>query len=213
MAETTNKHSTKTKDKNIRKALSATLLEELKQYQRESGHPTRIFSELGIEHGDNRIDIATINGVFHGYEIKSDSDTLERLPAQIKSYNKVFDKVTLVVGKNLLLPALDIIPEWWGIILAKYDSHNEIVLAHIREPRQNSSLDKLSLARLLWKEEALQTLHDANIKCNLKHCRREEIYKKLASSVSTDILQSAVKYTLINRPNWRSDQAPSQYDG
>jgi hypothetical protein len=35
----------------------------------------RIIEELGVEHGAARIDIAVINGVLHGYEIKSDRDT------------------------------------------------------------------------------------------------------------------------------------------
>jgi hypothetical protein len=38
----------------------------------------RIIEELGISHGSCRIDIAVVNGMIHGYEIKSDQDTLQR---------------------------------------------------------------------------------------------------------------------------------------
>jgi hypothetical protein len=63
----------------------------------------RIIEELGVVHGKSRIDIAVINGLMHGYEIKSDKDTLQRLPEQMNMYNSVFNKVTLVVGKIIYL--------------------------------------------------------------------------------------------------------------
>lgn len=33
---------------------------------------TRIFDELGVRHGAARIDIAVVNGIIHGFELKSD---------------------------------------------------------------------------------------------------------------------------------------------
>jgi hypothetical protein len=57
----------------------------------------RILQEFSIS--DARIDIAVFNGIMHGYEIKSDVDTLKRLPQQIKAYDSIFDKITLIVGK------------------------------------------------------------------------------------------------------------------
>jgi hypothetical protein len=41
---------------------------------------TRIVEEMGVWSGSVRIDIAIINGHLSGYELKSDRDTLERLP-------------------------------------------------------------------------------------------------------------------------------------
>ncbi len=45
---------------------------------------TLIVDELGIRQGAARIDVTVINGVIHGYELKSDCDTLNRLPSQVK---------------------------------------------------------------------------------------------------------------------------------
>ena len=59
----------------------------------------RIIEELGVKHGTARVDIAVVNGIMHGYEIKSDKDTLQRLPRQISTFNPIFDQLTLVVGK------------------------------------------------------------------------------------------------------------------
>ena len=43
-------------------------------------------------------DIAVINCSIHGYEIKSDLDTLMRLPQQLEFYAMTLQKLTLVVG-------------------------------------------------------------------------------------------------------------------
>lgn len=61
-----------------------------------------VVDEFSISLGASRADIAVINGVIHGYELKSEYDSLERLPLQIKHYSSVMDKVTLVVAENTL---------------------------------------------------------------------------------------------------------------
>ena len=75
------------------------LIEEL--IETHSNEPdTRIIHELGIDFGSNRVDVAVVNGIIHGYEIKSDCDTLDRLPRQIQSYNKLFERMTVVTARK-----------------------------------------------------------------------------------------------------------------
>ena len=57
---------------------------------------TIIIEELGLCQGEARIDLALVNGFIHGYEIKSERDTLERLPSQIEIYCRTLDTVTIV---------------------------------------------------------------------------------------------------------------------
>jgi hypothetical protein len=47
-----------------------------------------------------------------GYELKSERDTLERLPLQARIYSRVFDRVTLVTGLRHAGAAEDRIPGW-----------------------------------------------------------------------------------------------------
>jgi hypothetical protein len=68
---------------------------------------------MGIWSGSVRIDVAVINGELTGYELKSDRDTLERLPLQAELYSRVFDRLILVVGKRHAKKAIEHIPEWW----------------------------------------------------------------------------------------------------
>jgi len=49
--------------------------------------------------GRNKADCVILNGSSTCYEIKSDFDNLDRLPEQLTSYKKLFDKVYVVVGK------------------------------------------------------------------------------------------------------------------
>src|ERR1700730_15998927 len=77
-----------------------------------------VVEELGLRHGAGRVDIAVINGELHGYELKSDQDTLKRLPQQIAIYGSVLDRVSLVVTSEHLLQAEKLVPWWWEIILA-----------------------------------------------------------------------------------------------
>src|SRR5262245_6458552 len=82
-----------------------------------AGDPfTRIVEEMGVWSGSVRIDVAVINGELHGYELKSERDTLERLPAQAGLYSQVFDRVTLVTADRHLKIAKKTIPRWWGVI-------------------------------------------------------------------------------------------------
>lgn len=193
-----------TNDKNIRLALRKVLEKELAEY-RATGHNAEIFDELGVRHGTARIDIAIINGVMHGYEIKSDRDTLERLPEQVKEFSAVFDKLTLVVGKQHLYQAVQMIPDWWGVIVAKFDTNNHVIFQTIREPENNKEQVGISIARLLWREEALKILEERNSADGVRNKPREFIYERLADVLDTATIKEQVSALLVSREGWRSD--------
>src|SRR5260221_341269 len=98
------------RDRDVRSALFTHVVERFR-----SDANTLIIHELGVLNGSCRIDLAVVNGLLHGYEIKSDSDTLDRLPSQADAYASIFDRVTLVVGSKHTGQATAIIPDWWGL--------------------------------------------------------------------------------------------------
>nr|WP_237509606.1 sce7726 family protein [Pseudomonas oryzihabitans] len=57
--------------------------------------------------GRNKADCVILNGSSTCYEIKSDFDNLDRLPEQLASYKKLFDKVYVVVGQSHLSKVLN----------------------------------------------------------------------------------------------------------
>ena len=78
-----------------------------------------LIEELGLCQGRTRIDLATVGGVLHGYEIKSNRDRLSRLASQAETYSRVFDRVTLVVGTKHVKAGLRLVPRWWGVLLVR----------------------------------------------------------------------------------------------
>ena len=184
-----------TSDKTIRTTLIRELQEKYSQDQ-----DTAIIPEFTLPHGSARVDIAVINGVMHGYELKSDIDNLLRLTSQMGAYNLIFDKVTLVVGKSHLVDALRLIPEWWGITVAKdIDSEFEPILIPVRTARHNPDQDILTIANILWKDEAIAILDNLGEAKNLGSKPKTFICQKLIDTLSEHDLKKHVKKSLISR--------------
>jgi len=184
-------------------------LKEVLKKKHAKDKELRIIDELGVKHGSVRIDIAVINGIMHGYEIKSDRDTLARLPEQTAEFNTVFDQLTLVVGKQHLYQAIHIVPDWWGITIARINAKGKVIFQTIREPEDNKEQDKVSMARLLWREEALRILEEHDQAYGIRSKPREFVYQRLADILETDILKEKVRKTLlIPRKDWRFGLTP-----
>jgi hypothetical protein len=196
-----------TNDKIIRIALK-TYLEKL----HASDSKLRIVEEFGVEHGAARVDVAVVNGVLHGYEIKSDRDTLSRLPEQMTAYNSVFDRVTLIVGKHHIYEAINLVPDWWGILIAKVGAESSVVFNCIREAKENLGQSNLSIAKLLWRGEALRILEDAGEADGLRSKPRRLIYERLSTIFDQGTLETKVRDVLFVREDWRSD-APLVLNG
>ena len=174
---------------------------------------TLIVEELGLRHGAGRIDIAVINGEFHGYELKSDQDTLRRLPRQIAVYNSVLDRVTLIVTRHHVAQATEMIPDWWGIILAESLIEREITFTIIRSGTKNSSVSPIAVAKLLWRDEALQLLTELGAIDGMRSKPRRKIYSRIIELIDLPQLQDSVRNQLKSRKDWRSAGQQTPCDG
>jgi hypothetical protein len=104
--------------------LRAALLRRLaRRHSRDA--ETLILQELGLRHGAAHVDVAVVNGLLHGYELKSDSDSLGRLARQALVYGSVLDRVTLVVGRRHVEEAVGMVPAWWGVQVAEMGTKAE----------------------------------------------------------------------------------------
>lgn len=185
-------------DYHIRTALKRELLA---RYSSDPG--TFIIDELGLRHGAARIDVAVVNSFLHGYELKSDRDTLARLPDQIRIYNSIFDRVTLVAGYRHAYEAIKMVPDWWGIKIAEIGLRGAIHFIAFRRAINNPSPDSLSIAKLLWRDEAIGFLDEIASADGVRSKPREVIYKKLAATVGLDLIRSRVIQQLKCRINQR----------
>nr|WP_278430338.1 sce7726 family protein [Brevibacillus laterosporus] len=186
----------KLRDQDVRDAL----LEKLSvMHQNED---TRIINELAVCGGLSRVDVAVVNGILHGYEIKSESDTLYRLPNQMSDYNKVFERVTIVAANDYITKIKSIVPEWWGIITVLNNKGN-VSLKYIKKGRKNPSLDSLSLVQLLWRDEALEILKEKGLQKGYLSKPKRQIYERIVDSIPLEELKQIVNYTLKIRKGWR----------
>lgn len=82
---------------------------------------TAITEELPIPRPSVRADVVVTNGRFVGYEIKSDLDSLSRLPRQVRGYSEVFEKAFVVTTAKRVAYAKKYLPDWWGLIEIRPD--------------------------------------------------------------------------------------------
>jgi hypothetical protein len=167
-----------------------------------AGPSTRIVEEMGIWSGSVRIDMAVINGQLHGFELKSERDTLNRLEGQAQLYNQVFDRVTLVSACKHIEKAKPKIPKWWGIASAVMSPDGETKLKMVRKAKQNPNIDPVQVARLLWRAEALSILDRRGLSKGYKSRTADVIFTHLAESLSATELSLEVRETLKYREDW-----------
>ena len=192
------------RDRDVRKALHSKVL-----WEHHGDTNTLVLDELGLRHGAVRVDVAVVNGYLHGFEIKSDSDTLERLPSQVAIYNAVLDRATLVVGEKHVEKARAHIPDWWGIKVVTAGPRGGIEFAHARTPKLNASIDPVALAELLWRPEAVEILRSLGASDPLLRKPRAVLYKFLAENVELQELRSLIRQRLKARARWRGHRPPS----
>lgn len=173
---------------------------------------TRIVEEMGVWSGSVRIDIAVVNGSLSGYELKSERDTLERLPRQVRLYGHVFDFLYLVVGKRHVEKAKAMIPDWWGVQIAIAGSAGVELLPH-RDASLNPTPSPYLIAELLSKFEALNVLESFDMAKGWRSKKIRQIHQRLAAELPLNELKDQVRSVLKERSRgfMVSSIEPTQY--
>lgn len=190
------------KDADIREALYAALRE-----RREREPDIRVISEMGLWNGSVRVDVAVLGGELEGFEIKSDSDTLSRLPAQADIYGMVFDRMTLVCGSKHTEKARAAIPGWWGLTEATFEG-GILRLAPLREAAFNPGLVAVRVAGLLWKSEAIAALAALGVTRGVGSMRLGKLHEAVAGALSQDETRRAARMALAARTDWLARHDP-----
>jgi hypothetical protein len=156
-----------------------------------------IINEFGV--WNNRIDVALVENCLIGYEIKSDKDTLVRIPEQEALYSKIFDYVSIVCTNKHKIGIWMIIPSWYGIIEAYPDVKKEVGLRTFRVGTKNLHLDKKYCAGLLWRNESLQLLDKYLPGHKLLYKTKKMMHEKLANILTLDELHKEIIDTFKKR--------------
>lgn len=172
-----------------------------------------VVDELGLRHGRGRADVAVINGVLTGFEIKSEKDSLARFQRQVPLYSSVFDFASAVIAERHLAGVRSVLPRWWGLLLSVKGGRGAIHFQWLRKPRQNPSVDPISIAQLLWRREAQRALEQRGYPDVVLRKSRSVLYQHLVEELSTAELRYLVWTSLMARGDWRHPPQLSRYDG
>ena len=120
--------------------------------------------------GTTRADVVHITEHFmHGYEVKGDGDTLQRVPAQLPCYAGAYDFVTFVVTEKHLARLLPQLPEWVGVLVASAEG-----LRPHRPALYNATVERAGVAGLLLLDEIKQFLMASGLR-GVSTLRRREV--------------------------------------
>lgn len=111
-----------------------------------------------------RFDVVALSeNVLHGYEIKSDRDSVHRLSGQVEGYAMVCKTLTVCTGYKHAHEVARIVPVWVGIDLV-YAKSGVAQFETVREGRDNPGWRLGCLMRLLWIEDVKEALRRARVK-------------------------------------------------
>ncbi|MBX0290382.1 sce7726 family protein [Hymenobacter sp. HSC-4F20] len=146
--------------------------------------------------GTTRADVVHITEQFmHGYELKGDGDTLQRVEKQLPCYGRAYDFVTFVVTEKHLPKLLPQLPEWVGVLVASADG-----LRPHRPALYNATVERPAIAALLRLEEIKQFLLAQGL-VGVSSLRRREVLSFLRTTqlVALSALAYYVRRQLMSR--------------
>lgn len=74
-----------------------------------------LISEMVVENWTRRADVVLANGRLWGFEVKSENDSLARLPGQIEAFRRAFEKLTIVTVPKFENAVRELIPDGVGL--------------------------------------------------------------------------------------------------
>ena len=175
--------------------IRSSLIEKIKN---QAIKPKAVIEELRIHNGNAIADVVALYKDAHCYEIKGDNDKIVRILEQGYYYNLAFRKITLVTTNRHLKKAIEISPEFWGIITVE-KKDEQILMKHIRKAKNNSIFNKSLALLTLWKSEMLNLIQPNNIKAQNKS--RKLLAQHIARKKGKEELSKEICSLLINRFN------------
>lgn len=198
----------RTDDPAIREALVRKRLRPFRQDM-----DSLVLQELGLAHARVRVDVAVLNGVLHGYEIKSDRDNLNRLEIQLEIYQQALQKLTFVVAERHASSVIDIAPNWCGVLVVWRGPRGGLHFDVRRQSSRNPEVNRFIMAHLLWRDEVQSILASRGAPKSTLRMARAKLYEHLVADVSESELVVLIKSAMEQRKAWRGHLQPLLCDG
>ncbi|UKF25040.1 sce7726 family protein [Clavibacter seminis] len=193
----------------LRELVRATVRSEMANANVQSNH---LFVDEFVLGERGRIDLAVIGERFQGFELKSDLDTLSRLPRQMKVYSEIFDYCTLVITPRHLKAARAVLWRGWGLSVVSRIEGEGLSYKRVRKPTLTTRVESVPLASLLWRDEALKALDSLGHSTGLRSKPRDVLWQRLAEVTTGDDLRKIVSSAITARQGWRDGRELRECD-
>lgn len=148
-----------------------------------------------------RIDAILVADRIHGFEIKSDVDSLRRLPRQVEIYGPVLERATLIAGERYADAVAEIIPTWWAISTVR-QSHGQLRLVTRRRGRLNPDVQSYAVASFIPRDVLVDFLRARGF-TRLSALAVDDLRLLLAESVPKSTVLTLARSTMMFRRDWR----------
>lgn len=140
------------RDTDVRQALVAAVA------RRVGAKPHVLIPEVDVRWSiPARMDALLVADRISGFEIKSDVDSLTRLPRQVEAYGAVVERAVLVVGDRHLAAGTAAVPPWWTIWRARWRD-DQVVIHEVRRGRLNPDLNPLAVTSFMSRDDLSDAL-------------------------------------------------------
>lgn len=148
-----------------------------------------------------RLDALLVSNRICGFEIKSDVDSLTRLPRQVEAYGAVVERAVLVVGERHLAAARELVPDWWNIWAARWQD-DTVRIRKARGGRLNPSLSALAVTSFMTREDLVAALRSRG-RARLSAYSVDDLREHLTSEAGAQQTIKLARTSMLARPDWR----------
>ena len=177
-------------DREIRQALIANL-------GRRANAPYATLEEVHVCNGNAIADVVAVYKTMHCYEIKGETDSINRVVRQSRFYDLAFPLISLVTTQNHLKKAKIIVPKHWGILLVIASSNGALLFKYVRGASKNTSYCPEIALLSLWRSELVEFPSASNV--SLEKMNREKIAAVITSIAPTSVINESVGRALALR--------------
>jgi hypothetical protein len=172
-----------------------------------ASEPSEAVYEFWVPRTNARADVAVIGAaVFEGFEIKTERDTLMRLPGQMAAYARIFDRCHVVLALRHIDEAMEMLPPSWGVLVIEGDAMSSFGVVRVADT--NHDVDAETLVRLLWRDEAHAALCALGAQPDPR-AGRSRMWDLLLALLDLDMLKQVVRHALLYRDPTRA-RIPTQ---
>lgn len=167
-----------------------------RQLSKRQAYADELFvEEVAINKGLVRADVVYCGKKLECFEIKSKSDTLKRLVQQGWQYQKSFERITLVCASKHVIPAQEIVPDFWG--LWEIDDHGKLRV--LRQATVNPYLNIVGVVDLMENDESRDFLRFIGHGIGVGKLCHEDMCSRIKELCKIQDVVAWAKKTLPNR--------------